>query len=229
MKHRDILRRTCLVVTLTSVLFSGTVFAQRLSTARRPTPAKEDKGKSDVQVRIKKLKGLGRDNLQRTPEYKTNAYRGVKKAGEWVEVRTEYDTGGAEWADELEFSYYVMCQGKEKVEGKNVYYLYRRVVKYVDVERDNGHFSCVYLRPNTVERFGEPIAVAVVISAGGEALDQKTEVAGGINLPDEWWDSPAVLENPKIKLIIRDGQLLTRDESPWAFVNMDDYEWIKRD
>ncbi len=228
MKRCDILRRTCLTVAAATVLFSGTAFAQRLSTARRPSPARSAKSKNAVQVRIKRLKGLGRDNLQRTPEYKTNAYRGVKKAGEWVEIRTEYDTGGPEWADELEFSYYVMCKSDEQVEGKSVYYLYRRVVKYVDVERDNGHYSCVYLRPNTVKRFGEPVAVGVVISSNGEEMDKKSETSIG-SLPDEWWSSPAVLENPKISVIIRDGQLMTRDESPWALVNMDDYEWIKKE
>lgn len=219
MKRFDYYGRLFIALGLVGVLSVGLLFAQgRASTARRGATKKDD-----VQVSIKRVRGLGRDNMQRTPEYKTNAYRGRKNPGDWVEIRVEYDTGGPEWVDELVFSYYVMC--RSRLEGDNVYSLYRRTVKYVDIERDQGHCSCMYLRPNTVERHGEPVAIAVIISADGNVVAQENETA--ISLPDEWWSSPAVLESKKVQVTIRDGVLLTRNESPWAFINIDDYEAIK--
>ncbi len=220
MKRFDYGTRLLVVLGCVGLAGAGFVLAQRPASGR-PVMRK----KSPVEVKIRRLKGLGRDNLVRTPEYKSDVHRGVKKAREWVEVRTEYDTDGEDWADELAFAYYVMCRTKEANE--NVYNLYRRVVRYVDVERGKKHYSCVYLRPSTVERYGEPVAVAVVVSFDGEVVAQESEAS--ISLPDEWWDSPAVLESDRVKVTVRDGQLLTRSESPWALLNIDDHEWIKRD
>jgi hypothetical protein len=177
-----------------------------------------------LEVKIREVKGIGTQNRLPTPVYQSNAFRGRSKGNkDWVGIVTEYSTDN-EWIDELTFSYYVLTQKKEK--SGNSYSLYRANVTYVNIAKDREHFSTMFIHPNAVERYGEPVAIAVIISFQGKQLDVRSEKSIA-SLPEEWWDSPAVLENPKAKVTIRDGYLLNRSQSPWAMINIDDYEAIK--
>ncbi len=177
---------------------------------------------SKVRASIRRIKGLDQEGIVRVPEYKTDQYRSNKKPGEWLEITTEYDTGD-EWIDELTFSYYVLCRARE---GRGIdYSLYKASVRYIDIAQDKQHYSTVFVRPNAVLRYGTPVAIAVVITVNGEVVDAKNE--SRVKLPEEWWSSPQVLENPNVKVTLREGYLLSRDQTPWALINTDDYETIK--
>jgi hypothetical protein len=167
-------------------------------------------------VRIRDLTGVGPRALVRTAEYSTSVSRGRTAARLWAETSVTYDTD-PEWLDELTFQYYVLVYDKAKDEHS----LFKGVVTYVDVARGKGHVSPMYLRPSTLARYGEVVGVAVEILHQGSVV--ATEANGrqgkGQPLPPEWWK---VYQGT-----VREGVLLDRSRTPFALVNVDDFETIK--
>jgi len=173
-----------------------------------------------LQLRIKKFIGLGKQSLVKTPVYTTTAVRSVTREQDWFRVWVQYETA-PEWIDEVVFQYHVLA--KMKVDGRDVFSLYRKSVKYIDVEKGREHMSAVFLRPSAIKRYGDVVASAVEISINGQPAAVKFEV--GMQLPDKWWSNAAVTESAAVT--VRDGYLLDRRDTPFAFVNVDDYEVIK--
>jgi hypothetical protein len=54
---------------------------------------------------------------------------------------------------------------------------------------------------------------------------QQSETAIRDTLPVDWWKSEKVVKSEAVTA--RDGYLLSRKESPFVFINIDDYEAIK--
>jgi len=181
---------------------------------------KGDKGDGGDVIRIRKFTGTGRGILEKTPEFKHSAARGVKPAGEWAQISMTYDTA-PDWIDELVFQYYVMVLKTEG--GKKVYSLFKTTAKYADIEKGRDHQSCVYLRPNTLKRYGAVVASAVEISYEGRVVAAKSE--SEIPMPEKWWTDPKVVESKDV--MVRDGYLLEKAQTPFALVNVDDYEVSK--
>jgi hypothetical protein len=173
-------------------------------------------------LRLRKIEGLGRKGTVRTPQYRTNVSGGVSPIGEWARIRVEYDTY-PEWIDELVFQYYALALKTEKRDGSKKLSLYKTTVRYVDIERDREHLSAVYLRPNTIERYGDLVAVAVEITHAGKVVAEASDE--DMALPETWWRNPTVLESKSVT--VRDGYLLNRNQSPFALINIDDYEAIQ--
>ncbi len=171
-------------------------------------------------VRIRKLNGLAGRSVVTTPIYASNVGRSARPPREWLEVQVVYDTAPA-WLDELVVEYFVMMM--DRVDGNNVYSLFKLTVRYLDVERERNHLGVSYLRPSALKRYGRVVAVAVEISHDGKVA--ATETDASIKLPPVWWRNPAVTENKE--LTVRDGYLVNKADSPFAFVNPDDYEVIK--
>jgi hypothetical protein len=167
-------------------------------------------------VRIRDLTGVGPRALVRTPEYSTSVSRGKTAARMWAEISVVYDSE-PEWIDELTFQYYVLVYDKAKDEHS----LFKGVATYVDVARGRGHVSPMYLRPSTLARYGEVVGVAVEILHQGTSVASETSGRQGKGqpLPADWW---------KIyQGTVREGVLLDRGRTPFALVNVDDYETIK--
>lgn len=173
------------------------------------------------QIRIKKIVGTGRQTVVKTPSYNTNASRSATPEKDWYQFWVNYETA-PEWIDEMVFSFHVLA--KTTVKGKDAFSLYRKTVRYIDVAKGRSHMSTVYLRPNAIKRYGEVVAVAVEISVKGQPAAENFEVKIP-NMPDKWWKNPAVVESAAVT--VRDGYLLDRSETPFAFINVDDYEVIK--
>jgi hypothetical protein len=203
---------TCALLTilLTGALWHTDVLAQ--SRAK----------KTEEPVRVRKLQGLGSQARVRTPEFRTSASGSTKPRGEWAQVSVTYDTR-PEWIDELVFQYHALAETRDPRTKRKVYSLYRTTVRYVDVKRDRRHMSTVFLHPRAVERYGKLVAVAVEISVGGKVVAEESET--GIKMPDRWWKNPAVTDSKDVTA--RTGYLLNRAQSPWALINMDDYEVIR--
>lgn len=184
--------------------------------ARRPAAAAS---KDRAVLKVRRIVGVGKPSLVRTPEYKADVPRGSARNQQWGQVLVEYETA-PDWVDELTFQHFVLAVKME--DGKRKMSLYKLVVRYVDVEKGT-HLSTVYLKPSALKRFGEVVAVAVEITAdgnpAGEAVDQS------VKLQEKWWRDPQVLENPDI--VLREGYLVDRLRSPFAYVNIDDYEDIR--
>lgn len=183
-----------------------------------PRPLQKPESKATDAVRIRKFVGAGRQVLEKTPEYRSSGGSAMKPRGDWAQISVTFDTE-PEWIDELVFQYYVMTL--KVVQGKRTYSLFKASVKYGDVERGRNHLSCVYLRPNTLKRYGDVVAAAVEILQNGKivAAESQTE---GVSLPDQWWTNPDVVG--KEFVTVRDGYLLERSQTPFAFINVDDYE-----
>ena len=131
-----------------------------------------------------------------------------------------YDTV-PEWIDEVTCQYYVITLKVE--DGKKSYSLFKTSAKYRDVEKGRGHLGSVFLRPSTLKRYGTPVAVAVEISVEGKPVDETGEAT--IPMTPKWWKTIDTLT--KQGVVVRDGYLLDRSQTPFAMVNVDDYEVSK--
>jgi hypothetical protein len=84
--------------------------------------------------------------------------------------------------------------------------------------------SCVVLPPSLVERYGEPVSLALeIMGKEGTVLESKSEST--IPYPvKEWWKSSQVLDNPQVK---RRSGLVDRSKTPFALINAYDYEVVQ--
>jgi hypothetical protein len=208
------LKRTfsCVTVAWVLCLLTGPVFAQ--GTAERKL-APED------QIRVRRFIGI-RNARAVTPIYQTSQGGGVKPAQDWHVVSVIYDSA-PEWIDDLLVQFHVLAMKQDPQTRQNVYSLFKKQVRYGDIERGREHRAMAFLRPAALKRFGNVVACAAVLSVDGKVVEEKSETA--TELPEFWWRNPLVLDSPA--LTVREGYLLNRMESPWALVNPDDYEVIK--
>lgn len=218
-------------IILATIALSSTGYSQvsRLSEpSSRKRPAHTSSAKENI-LTIKKVYGVGNRAKILTPTYTTSIPRGVNPARTWGKIEVLYETNRTkdDWIDELTFHYYALARTVDK--GKPAYSFYKVNVHYVDIQagaRPILHRSVVYLRPTAILRYGELEAVAVEIRHAGEVIAAATDISPGAKLPSgEWWTNPVVTESPITTL--RTGYLLDREHSPFALVNIDDYEVIK--
>jgi hypothetical protein len=163
------------------------------------------------------MKGMTSQDKVRAPSYQTDQTGALRPARTWVHMGTVFDTY-PEWIDELTFRYYVLASRKEA--GAVQYSFYQATVTYVDVAAGRAHESSVFLRPPAIDRYGEIVAMAVEVFAGGELVAVESQQPK--DFAAEWWkktDQPGVT--------VRPGYLLNRDQTPFAFVNHGDYEIVK--
>jgi len=167
-------------------------------------------------VRIRSVTGCGPRFMLTTPEYTSNMSRGKAEPGRWAVVTVEFDTQ-PEWVDEIVFQYNVVTHNRRNQ--KEPYTLLKGSVAYIDVPKERRNISTIYLRPSTVKRYGEVVGISVEILIKGEVVDSKAEAVDP-NLRGEWWKTP--------RLIPRDGYLVNKSETPFAFINFDDEATIKK-
>jgi hypothetical protein len=205
------------------VWIAGQAAAQQSAPARQGAPAARQARpavSAEKSLKIKEFMGVGRRGLTKTPEYKSNVNRGAGQPKEWAKIAVPYETY-AEWLDEVTFEFWVLSLVKE--DGQNAYSLYKATVRYADVAEGGNHLCTMFLRPAAIERFGMVAAAAVEVSIGGTVVDEASE--SEIDVPEKWWRNPKVVESAQVK--VREGYLLERSESPWALINIDDYEVIR--
>ncbi len=176
----------------------------------------------DEQIRIRRITGVGPRARVATPVYQTSMGGGVRRPQDWHVVSVTYDTA-PEWIDDLTVQFYVLSMRPDPVTRQNLYSLFRKTVRYGDVERGRDHRAVAFLRPAALKRFGDVVASAAVFSLDGRVVAEPSEQS--VNLPELWWRNPLVVDNPA--LTVREGYLLNRNESPWMLVNPDDYEVIR--
>jgi hypothetical protein len=230
MNRKKLLSTLCPVGVAACVLFCATVtlaLAQSRPATRTGAAALRAEAAADTlapgqALRIRRIEGVGRTGLIKSPEYRSNIQAGIKRPGDWAEIRVQYDTA-PEWIDELVFQYYGLAHTREG--NKDVYSLYQATVRYADIERGHGHLGTAYLHPNAVKRYGFLVAVAVEISYNGKVVETASDSDRTVKLPSDWWKNQAIVGSGVV--VARPGYLLNRRESPFALVNVDDYEVIK--
>jgi len=199
--HCGIILFGCVLTTL--ALMAPSAGAQaRKANASRPVGSSALRGK----VSIKKIDGIGSAAKIKTPEYSVSISENLTAARDWARVLVQFETV-AEWTDALEFKYFVQVQNQRTR-------LERRFLgnfTYVDIPKGKQHLSSVFLRPNTLERYGDIIGVAVEVYVNGELV----ATAANPNAPRGWWRTATIKEVS--------GVLLERSQTPFAFVAYDAY------
>lgn len=200
------------VLGLAAFILSG--FHAQAQRTLTPAPAVEE-----PVVTLQRIEGVGPRARVPTPQYRTSVPQGRATAGAWGQIAVVYDTA-PEWIDDLTFQYYALLVREVRGEPPE-YSLFRGAVTYMDVPRGRGKESTAFLRPNTLLRHGAVIAVAVEVLHQGETIatlsqELRGSVADG---REQWWRNP--------NLTARDGHILNRSQTPFTFVNFDEYETIR--
>jgi len=182
----------------------------------------QQRAAEDEVLRIRRITSLGARARAVTPVYQTSAGGGVKRAQDWHVINIMYDTA-PEWIDDLLVQFFVLSAKPDPETRQNVYSLYKKTIRYADIEKGRDHRAMAFLRPAALKRFGEVVACAAVFTMDGKVVAEPSEQS--VKLPEFWWRNPLVIDSPM--LTVREGYLLNRIESPWALINPDDYEVIK--
>ena len=231
MKHLSVrYERVVFGAALSALLVAGSAFAQgtRLTpTGARPVAGAAGGGAAERadRVEIKRFPQPNKTSLVRTPEFNVNSQGTLPKVNTrprlWALFEIRYATE-AKWLDELSFTYHVMTKGKDDEGKEDVLSYYTQTIRYIDIPKGD-HMSCVALPPSIVERYGEPVSLALeIVGKDGAVLASKSETT--IPYPSqEWWKDSQVLDNPKVK---RRVGLVDRSKTPFALINADDYEVV---
>ncbi len=222
MKHSKSDYRSVIVCSALALLFAG---SQAFGQTRRAPASAAAASREKNTIKIERMPPPNKTAIIRTPEFNVRVQNTMpsvtRKPREWALFEVKYSTS-AKWTDELTFNYYVMTKGKSD-EGEEIFNFYTTTVRYIDIPKGD-HMSCVAIAPSQIERYGEPVAVALeIIDQEGEVADRKSEST--IPFPkEEWWKDSAVIDNPKVKR--REG-LVDRSKTPFALINIDDYEVVQ--
>ncbi len=177
-------------------------------------------------INVKELVGTGRRALTPTPEFEVkNVRKSSTRPRDWAQITVRFDVA-PEWIDNLVIEYHVLSMTRR--EGQNVYSLMRQTVEHLDVERGRDRLSAVFVPPAAVKRHGPPVAVYARFVVDGQMVAEVNEVdaaARQSGLPEDWWQNRLVLDNPNVT--VRDGNLWKLFATPFAFINMDDYEVMR--
>ena len=171
-------------------------------------PAAKAAGKEGAVIR--KMESTGPNTRVKTPKFNNNANEPQAKAENWARISVQYETD-VEWTDALEFRYMVLVKHPKT----SAFSMFPVAVTYIDIPKGKRHTSTVFLRPNTLKRYGNVEWAGVKIYLKGK--DAPVAVAQMPNDPRPW----------TAKFTTKAGVLLNRDQTPFAQVAIDNYETIK--
>ena len=163
------------------------------------------------------------------------AGKGMTNADSWLQMYALFSTqGGAgrdvegrsTWHDEVTVEWIVMIMPRPSNRGAKPIML-RRSITYVDVDDSRReHCSDVYLRPGFLKRrcgstqLGRhDLKTYVRIKIGGQTV---ASFNGDTADKTRWWE----MEPPRVELL--ENELMIRDETPFANIDYDRYEQMKR-
>ncbi|MBT3376227.1 MAG: hypothetical protein HN742_31985 [Lentisphaerae bacterium] len=162
-----------------------------------------------------------------SPEFQAMSNPRATREYRWYQITVEYEARGGDrgWLDEVELEWSVILSPKSSSKP----FLLKRTVTYVDVETAKGatHHAVVYLRPAFIRRYygtdrinKNDIGIYVRTKVNGESSDTYRE-AKSKDLRGTWWEA----REPRVH--IRENELMTRDETPFAPLDYDFYEHLK--
>lgn len=152
-----------------------------------------------------KLRSQPKAVPEKTPVFKTSTTQQTSNNEAWWHAEVEFETG-AEWTDELEFTWYAYVESQK--EGTP---MFRCVTTYVNIPKGK-HKADAFLNPVTLKRYGRPKFTAVVVKVNGAVVDSSTDA----NVAD-WWNRFSPI----------DGVLLNRSMTPFSVLDYDAYPCIK--
>lgn len=161
-----------------------------------------------------------------SPEFQAMSNPRATREYKWCQITVEYEARGGQrgWLDEVALDWYVFISPKSAKP-----FLLKRSVTYVDVETAKGaaHHAVIYIRPAFIRRYygddrigKSDIAVYLRTKVNGEDSDTFQE-SKSKSLRGSWWEA----REPRVN--VRDDELMTRDETPFAPLDYDFYEHLK--
>ncbi len=204
MKTLQLSRGTILVAGLLAAL--ALLAPEGRAQARKAARPAAEPAASRDKVAIRKIEGIGNLARIKTPVYDVSGSDQNLTQSDWARVRVRFETD-AEWTDELVFHYYVQVRNPKTSRDL----LFTGDFTYVDIPRGKNHHSTAFLRPATLERYGDIVGIAVEIEVKGE----KVAMASSPESPVGWWLQSKAAKAP--------GVLLERSQTPFALVDIDAY------
>ena len=193
--------------------------------SRAKRPASKSGGVTDTSatIKIKTIQGSGGTGLVKPPRYSfTDLPRSGARSKDWGRVLVSYATA-PDWIDQLTLRYYVLLKSADR-DAEKLYMLLEGEVTYIDVEKGADHYSTIFVRPNTLKRYGEMVAVGVEITDDGKTV-VKSDLSASSPLKDKtvkWWTAARANANVESKA----GHLLNRSQTPFAVANHAEFEAI---
>jgi len=147
----------------------------------------------------------------------------------WAVFDVQYETV-QDWTDELVINFYILLEKQHVPEKKFDFSFYQTTVHYANINHGL-HMGGVVLNPGVIERYGVPVALGVTISSVDGTVLAVAETTGDNKIiPKDprcnWWDNPKLVGKDVMNVTKRDG-LVDRSKSPFALMNVDDYEVVK--
>lgn len=187
-------------------------------------------------VSIKQFPNLGKQTLRTAPSIGSiNQY--FTKPRQWIVLELAYETLPRN-VDMLTFTWHVVLETKSATnkdrEGQkklSPYSYFTATTTYNNIPRGS-HAASVVLHPSYLECYGEPCAVAVVISdSSGQEIGGRTEGIPPFKRKSDagykFWEDESVMNKPfkdDILWVSRRQGLQERSKTIWALVNPNDYE-----
>ncbi|HMP72103.1 MAG TPA: hypothetical protein PKE55_02465 [Kiritimatiellia bacterium] len=184
-------------------LVAGLVGGIHLADAQQARPGAEPTG--PIAIRRVQFSAEG------TPEYAVKGARQTSgRAKNWLRVTCEYDSSPA-WLDEATFTYYVLLKGASR--DVPPFTLLRGEVTYINIEQGRRRMSDMFVHPDILSRYGAVERVAVVVRVGGRVVGMDGRPA----VESRWWEQLSPV----------DGLVMNRMQTPFAFIDVDDFPMIK--
>lgn len=148
---------------------------------------------------------------------------GAKK---WLEIETSFTwqprAATDKYADDVVVNYYVLLANKSAAAPQGTL-LTGQVTLTSIPAKQNDLKSVMYVSPRALERFfngAVPSSISSAVTAYGATISYKGQVQceKSINATGQWWNQ--VQQTP--------GYLLTKSETPFAPLNSDYYEQVKK-
>jgi hypothetical protein len=148
----------------------------------------------------------------------------------WLEIEVTFATAipspslTEKYSDDLSINYYVLLANKNSQFPQGTLLTGQTLLSTVPL-KDKDLKSVIYISPRSLERFfdgkipssdsGAIIDIGVTISKQGQVVAQKSDKGSGV-----WWTLPQYQQTP--------GYLLNKSETPFASLNWDYYEAVKK-
>jgi len=194
----------------------------------------------DAKVSIEQMAKVGGMALVPTPRFQVAVQGGMQevnhKPRRWGLFEVKYATY-AKWQDELTFNWYVLldytnASDKDNQNPPSKYSFYTVQTTYLDIKKGS-HLASVVLPPSQIERYGEPVCITVqIVNKEGDILAEQSEGQEAAGLPKgNWWESENVMDKTDKKtgkpLVERRQGLVERQKTPFAYVNVGDWESVQ--
>ncbi len=158
-----------------------------------------------------------------TPGFQAALDPRAKRENDWCRLTLTYESvARGEWIDELVLEWSVAILPKT---GGDKPVVMRKTVTYLDVE-DGDHYAVVLMRPTFIQRrYGtkriskSDIWIHLEVKVDGHVMD--THDYARQKAPRSWWTAKA----PRVLEV--EHALLARNETPFAPLDSDFYEYIK--